>query len=80
MLPCLVLAKCTAELSANIDNPYKVAVTLAIMLGGCNASRASLVGAVVAASTKEVPVDWIDKCLLGSEIETCAKSIVGRPL
>ena len=49
---------------------FKAAVTDAILVGGCNASRSALVGAVVAAyhvasrpseDKEAVPVDWIAK-------------------
>ena len=41
-VPCLLLV------SAPAGQSYEAAVVRAIMTGGCNASRASLVGAVVA--------------------------------
>ena len=44
-VPCLLLV------SAPAGQSYEAAVVRAIMTGGCNASRASLVGAVVAGTS-----------------------------
>ena len=66
-LPCLVLVSSTIDLSAL---SYEGAVIQALMIGGCNSSRCSLVGAVVAAmqGQQSIPKAWIDKVERGAEI------------
>ena len=66
-LPCLVLVSSTIDIAAL---SYEGAVIQALMIGGCNSSRCSLVGAAVAAmhGQQSIPEAWIKKVERGAEI------------
>lgn len=66
-LPCLVLVSSTIDLAAL---SYEGAVIQSLLIGGCNSSRCSLVGAVVAAmqGRPTIPEAWVDKLERGAEI------------
>jgi ADP-ribosylglycohydrolase len=66
-LPCLVLVSSTIDLAAL---SYEGAVIQSLMIGGCNSSRCSLVGAAVAAmqGQQSIPKAWINKVERGAEI------------
>lgn len=49
----------------------------ALMAGGCNSSRCSLVGAVMAALEPDsVPKAWIDKTKRGADVVDYAEKLV----
>jgi len=73
-VPVLVLVTQTL---APGDLRYKGMVLEALMAGGCNSSRCSLVGAVMAALEPDsVPKAWIDKTKRGADVVDYAEKLV----
>ena len=73
-LPCLLLANGIADGCS----AYESAVTRAIMLGGCNASRSAIVGAAAAAAGSLPPVHMTDKVERKEEILQLASCLANR--
>ena len=72
-MPCLVLMTQTLAPS---DLQYQGMVLEALMAGGCNSSRCSMVGAVMAALGSAVPAEWIAKTDRGATVVEQAAAIV----
>ena len=71
-IPCLLLASGLADGAGG----FEAAVTRAIMLGGCNTSRASIVGAAAAAGGATVPAAWIAKVVRKDAMLSLAAELV----
>ena len=89
-VPCLLMVSTTLN-PPLASSGFEAAITRAIMLGGCNASRASLIGAVIAASTSNatsggggegmaaIPKEWVSKNRRGASLYRYVDAICPSP-